>query len=693
MKSAYANLSSIQKDALTRKKGKQSVLHDKILIDVKALFDMKQEKEEMKSTCKDVVIAEEIVCIDDNDILPMIEKNSKNGTFENFDKIDVPIKEYEEKTGITLGISQSVRDVYRNYVCKEHIGCPFFLKFGRRRRDSLIVLKTSNTKHMGPRRGLRAKGGRRWKKRNRVLMKNVYGRVITTKSDPPQAADMIKTAATMLGEDIKYFPAYRKLRSENFASTVAATKAFELISPYLEKFNLVNPGATTHVEVDNEDRVVSLFVCPAFMNNNLKYVRPVISLDSAHLRSSFKGGIQIYSGLNAADEVYIYAFALVARNECFESWQYSNKLFSAACPILQQDYIDDLEGGSNQVSRPTSKTFHDATFMSDRDKGLGKSLDVTFPQNHSSNCSHHIKMNVKQKFGITASKDVIGIARTFSTRQEEFLLAQVQSVSPKAHQYLCDIPESKWRSTEWLQKTDLPPRYGITTSNSSESVNSMIEDFRNDGWMELVDGLLDHMTNMISEKRQKYKDMDPENVVPKVQQILKKRWDDAASMKVCEIEETNLEYKVSEEYVPNENDDSAEVISNGTKKINHVVFPEAECCTCGKWQDSKYPCRHAVAYFRKWMEKDLRWILDNKVHYYFKYKSLHLLYENNIFPVILDNIRYDGKSKPPPITVSTGRPKMKRYRKRSRYVDSADSPILCRKCGERGHNIRTCSKK
>ena len=197
---------------------------------------------------------------------------------------------------------------------------------------------------------------------------------------------------------------------------------------------------------------------------------------------------------------------------------------------------------------------------------------------------------------------------------------------------------------------------------------------------------------MISDNRQKYKDKDPKKVVPKVHKILKKRWDASASMSVCEIEADNKVFKVTKQYAPS-NSQNAMELSTGTKSIHHVVSPDTSCCTCGKWQDDKYPCRHAVAYFRRWMEQDMSWILEKKVNYYYKFRSLHDLYKKNIFPVILDEIRYDKKSKPPPIRVSTGRPKKKRCRRQSQFIDSAESPIVCQKCGERGHNSRTCNKK
>ena len=104
-------------------------------------------------------------------------------------------------------------------------------RFGRRRRDALVQLKTQNLKHTGSRRDFRAKGGRRWKTQNRLLMKDVYQRVVSTKSDDPKPADIRKTTGTMCGEDIKYFPAWRKLQSEGRLANSKAAKAFELIQP------------------------------------------------------------------------------------------------------------------------------------------------------------------------------------------------------------------------------------------------------------------------------------------------------------------------------------------------------------------------------------------------------------------------------------------------------------------------------
>ena len=68
---------------------------------------------------------------------------------------------------------------------------------------------------------------------------------------------------------------------------------------------------------------------------------------------------------------------------------------------------------------------HDIQFMNDRMKGLDKSLEQTFPNHHLNDCVQHMKANVQQRFGMKAASFVVSIVRSFSTRQEEFLLEKL----------------------------------------------------------------------------------------------------------------------------------------------------------------------------------------------------------------------------------------------------------------------------
>ena len=81
-------------------------------------------------------------------------------------------------------------------------------------------------------------------------------------------------------------------------------------------------------------------------------------------------------------------------------------------------------------------------------------------------------------------------------------------------------------------------------------------------------------------------------------------------------------------------------------KTNVLAIKE-KTCWCGRWQEYKYPCRHAMAYFRKWEDMSFPDILQVHVHDYYKNKSMQQKYGCHIFPVVQNQIRYNGETNPP----------------------------------------------
>ena len=60
----------------------------------------------------------------------------------------------------------------------------------------------------------------------------------------------------------------------------------------------------------------------------------------------------------------------------------------------------------------------------------------------------------------------------------------------------------------------------------------------------------------------------------------------------------------------------------------------------------------------------------------------------------MSTLEYDPVTLPSiVVTRQSGRPKMKRYRPRSKFPDPNDSKIICKKCTERGHNSLTCERR
>ena len=172
------------------------------------------------------------------------------------------------------------------------------------------------------------------------------------------------------------------------------------------------------------------------------------------------------------------ALAIIRENENDDGWTWFLELLHDALKILVMQH---------PKARVHYKYF---LFVSDRQKGLINVLRKVFAGNHSSVCAIHLARNTENIGGKKVSKYVHPLATTFSIRQADEWLEKIGTISNKARQYLEEIPANQWRSTAWLDDLGFPPRYGIVTSNMSESMNNMFEKARDGSWLQSIDSIL-----------------------------------------------------------------------------------------------------------------------------------------------------------------------------------------------------------
>jgi hypothetical protein len=106
--------------------------------------------------------------------------------------------------------------------------------------------------------------------------------------------------------------------------------------------------------------------------------------------------------------------------------------------------------------------------------------------------------------------------------------------------------DTLWRSTLWLDEENplLPAHYGIEISNASKCVNSMVAQAQTVGWLEAVESIMDVVSTRVSTCQTKHIDWEPGKVVPRVAQILKRRWVAAASITIVELVRGCGDFKV-----------------------------------------------------------------------------------------------------------------------------------------------------
>ena len=246
-----------------------------------------------------------------------------------------------------------------------------------------------------------------------------------TKVGLPTAGDVVKTGS-LKGDPIPYFAAYRRaVCQDSQMSKHMAIEGYQQMNPYLQRLK-GNRASIIERKTNENDTLLQVLIIPGFMNGILKFVQPVISLDTAHMKcEDHIGTLYIASALSAANEVYPLGFLLSSGNEDRETWTVFLRKLKDACPCLCR--VDEKTG------------MFPSLFISNRDKGRQPVLGDVFPDNTNLLCVKHVEANVKQRFGAQCAKYVFGIAKTFSTQQQKCFIDQVRKLKPAAASYIEQI--------------------------------------------------------------------------------------------------------------------------------------------------------------------------------------------------------------------------------------------------------------
>ena len=117
-------------------------------------------------------------------------------------------------------------------------------------------------------------------------------------------------------EDLPFMVAWRAINGNVLCQAKADVMNFQVIIPYLDERRECNPLSIAGYTRGTEDcNIIDLHFFPSIANDVLKTVRPVTSLDAAHLRSKYKGKLYIASVLLGGDNIYPIGFMIASAQE------------------------------------------------------------------------------------------------------------------------------------------------------------------------------------------------------------------------------------------------------------------------------------------------------------------------------------------------------------------------------------------
>ena len=169
---------------------------------------------------------------------------------------------------------------------------------------------------------------------------------------------------------------------------------------------------------------------------------------------------------------------------------------------------------------------------------------------------------------------------------------------------------------------------------------------------------------LFSERRTKYVDGNPNDIVAEVFRELVKNTDDGRALNATHA--FDMVFDV-ESRIPG--------------NPSRVVDLDEKTCSCMMFQDLGYPCVHAcIAALTAGVDIETLCIFERRIG------ALRMVYANGIVPVDIDSIEPEDLD-PPTVQRQRGRPMIRRIR---RQIEEQKRANFCSLCHERGHNKRTC---
>ena len=318
---------------------------------------------------------------------------------------------------------------------------------------------------------------------------------------------------------------------------------------YLELLRQRNPwihtvGSEHNPEAQHFQRV---FICPAESQLSFIQMRSFVALDGTFLKARFVQTLLLVVGIDGNGQNPILAWGVV-ESENTDSWTW---------------FLERLKQAIPQVL--------EATFISDRDKGLMAADHVLGNGINRLICCFHLYQNFKRFLNVEHLFWPIAKAKSeedFHTRMNQF-----QQISPDAANYLQQIDKAMWTDAFAKGKS-----YRHKTSNVVESTNNFLKFDREMSILDMLNEIW-HKTRDLRYKRylaasnpdpgQRYTDFAMKTIVGSRE---------CSKRNIVRIATRNI----------------AEVIQGNNK--SYTVNLQQKTCSCSHFQQNDIPCGHAYSF-------------------------------------------------------------------------------------------------
>jgi MULE transposase domain/SWIM zinc finger len=378
--------------------------------------------------------------------------------------------------------------------------------------------------------------------------------------------------------------------------------------------------------------------------------RPVLSVDGTHLRGAYKGKLLIAVCKTSNNNIMPVAFAVVDE-ESHPSWRW----------FLECLRFYVLGGRSTCI-------------ISDRDRGVISAMKTMLERHPNMGvhrfCLEHVKANLLGKARAKGLKDACQVLGT-ATQEHKYtkMWETIGRLSPVGETFLRGIDPVMWTLYE-----DGGWRWGMSTTNISESFNHSLKGARHLPIRAMVEATLEKVLRIFRRDRERILNCETA-LATRAMKRLNDNKERAAGHRVSQWMEGSQCFKVC----------------TSSQNIHEVKYTE-HSCSCGKWQSARFPCSHAIAVALYLGEPDLIPLVDT----FYTKDTWRAQFTGKFSPILGSHTwpAVDWKLEPDESRLvhhdGPGRRRQNRFRGLMDHMRGQGRATGCTRCGETSHIARHC---
>ncbi|XP_078161847.1 uncharacterized protein LOC144557190 [Carex rostrata] len=379
--------------------------------------------------------------------------------------------------------------------------------------------------------------------------------------------------------------------------------SYAILSPLLQAITRENPGTKWTVRSEPTAKETErLFKAAAWAYGPciaaVPHLRPIISIDACFLSGRYRGRLLIACGYDAENQLLPLAFGLV-QEESFENWGWFMRW-------LRQEVI----GFGRFMCVVSDRHLGIRKVFKDRHGGWWEDGEECI----QTLCTQHVAENLMKK---VHDKDVCDIFKILVRKRKPRAYAEWMQIlrlkCPAAIPYLDKV--GKYRDNDeteapkpWrvFQTFDNGSRWGIMTTNGSESLNNVFQRSRRLPVVALVEDTFYKLVDWFRERKQKAMTRINERHEwsARVEALLVRRGKRCLAMTAISYGEPRGEYDVmtKNEKVHWYDEVTGQIKFIDTETFKYTVITRDDNkveCTCRKPQLTGIPCAHVLAVCRE----------------------------------------------------------------------------------------------